>query len=248
MQHARDRQSRTWLTLTVLIHMFTLVSPIFSQSLSQRTPTPLAAGENHGTLDNMVGPQFWVFKYLKGPGKVTINFTSMGLFGNRQNTTIEVVFLEPNGKVIDTKSLTSHGTAAQLELPANFVHPGTMVVELRPTGMALVRAGGDYSIVLSGPAIDLAGVKAAGPEQVVGTYSMMTCPPDFDCQAVRFQANGTVMTADGHTGTWKIFDPDALIYTVVIGRDRWSLKLVPGRGLVNTDDTSVVAFQAVKGR
>ena len=248
MQHSRDRQSRTWLTLTVLIHMFTLVSPIFSQSLSQRTPTPLAAGENHGTLDNMVGPQFWVFKYLKGPGKVTINFTSMGLFGNRQNTTIEVVFLEPNGKVIDTKSLTSHGTAAQLELPANFVHPGTMVVELRPTGMALVRAGGDYSIVLSGPAIDLAGVKAAGPEQVVGTYSMMTCPPDFDCQAVRFQANGTVMTADGHTGTWKIFDPDALIYTVVIGRDRWSLKLVPGRGLVNTDDTSIVAFQAVKGR
>jgi len=248
MQHSRDRQSRTWLTLTVLIHMLTLVSPIFSQSLSQRTPTPLAAGENHGTLDNMVGPQFWVFKYLKGPGKVTINFTSMGLFGNRQNTTIEVVFLEPNGKVIDTKSLTSHGTAAQLELPANFVHPGTMVVELRPTGMALVRAGGDYSIVLSGPAIDLAGVKAAGPEQVVGTYSMMTCPPDFDCQAVRFQANGTVMTADGHTGTWKIFDPDALIYTVVIGRDRWSLKLVPGRGLVNTDDTSIVAFQAVKGR
>ena len=248
MQHSRDRQSRTWLTLTVLIHMLTLVSPIFSQSLSQRTPTPLAAGENHGTLDNMVGPQFWVFKYLKGPGKVTINFTSMGLFGNRQNTTIEVVFLEPDGKVIDTKSLTSHGTAAQLELPANFVHPGTMVVELRPTGMALVRAGGDYSIVLSGPAIDLAGVKAAGPEQVVGTYSMMTCPPDFDCQAVRFQANGTVMTADGHTGTWKIFDPDALIYTVVIGRDRWSLKLVPGRGLVNTDDTSIVAFQAVKGR
>ena len=248
MQHSRDHRSRSWLALSVLIHMLTLVSPIFSQSLSQRTPTPLVAGENHGTLDNMVGPQFWVFKYLKGPGKVTINFTSMGLFGNRQNTTIEVVFLDPNGKVIDTKSLTSHGTAAQLELPANFVHPGTMIVELRPTGMALVRAGGDYSIVLSGPAIDLAGVKAAGPEQVVGTYSMMTCPPDFDCQAVRFQANGTVMTADGHTGTWKIFDPDALIYTVVIGRDRWSLKLVPGRGLVNTDDTSIVAFQAVKGR
>ncbi len=248
MQHSRDHRSRSWLALSVLIHMLTLVSPIFSQSLSQRTPTPLVAGENHGTLDNMVGPQFWVFKYLKGPGKVTINFTSMGLFGNRQNTTIEVVFLDPNGKVIDTKSLTSHGTAAQLELPANFVHPGTMIVELRPTGMALVRAGGDYSIVLSGPAIDLAGAKAAGPEQVVGTYSMMTCPPDFDCQAVRFQANGTVMTADGHTGTWKMFDPDALIYTVVIGRDRWSLKLVPGRGLVNTDDTSIVAFQAVKGR
>jgi len=248
MQHPRDRQSRTLLIFSVLFHTLTLVSPVFAQSLSQRAPTPLVAGENHGTLDNMVGPQFWVFKYLKGPGKVTVNFTSMGLFGNRQNTTIEVVFLDPNGKVIDTKSLTSHGTAAQLELPANFVHPGTMVVELRPTGMALVRAGGDYSITLSGPAIDFAGVKAAGPEQIAGTYSMMVCPPDFDCQAVRFQANGAVMTADGRNGTWKAFDPDGLIYTVVIGGDRWSLKLIPGRGLVNVSDTSVVVFQAVKGR
>jgi predicted dithiol-disulfide oxidoreductase (DUF899 family) len=27
---------------------------------------------------------------------------------------------------------------------------------------------------------------------------------------------------------WPLFDPDARVYTVVIGRDRWTLKLVPG--------------------
>jgi len=31
-----------------------------------------------------------------------------------------------------------------------------------------------------------------------------------------------------------------------MGQDRWSLKLVPGRGLFNTSDLSVVVFQAVR--
>jgi hypothetical protein len=33
---------------------------------------------------------------------------------------------------------------------------------------------------------------------------------------------------------------------VVIGGDRWSLKLVPGRGLFGTNDLSVPIFQAVR--
>ncbi|MGA3213235.1 MAG: hypothetical protein ABSD20_18175, partial [Terriglobales bacterium] len=82
-----------------------------------------------------------------------------------------------------------------------------------------------------------------------GSYAVMVCAPDFDCQsslAIRFAANGTVQTTDGHSGTWKVFDPDAMIYSVVMGQDRWSLKLVPGRGLFNTSDLSVVVFQAVR--
>jgi len=42
---------------------------------------------------------------------------------------------------------------------------------------------------------------------------------------VRFDANGTVELTDGQRGTKKVFDPAFLIYTVVIGRDRWSMKL-----------------------
>ena len=239
------RQGITGLALGVALAA-ALTAPASAQSLNMRTATPLAAGENHGTLDNMVGAQFWALKYKKGPGKVTIDFTSMGLFGNRQTTTIEVVLHAANGQVYQTRSLTSNGTVAQVEIPANFPAPGMAIIELRPTGMALVRAGGDYSIIASGPGMDFGGVAAAGPERIVGTYSMMTCPPDFDCQAIHFSADGTVRTADGHAGTWRAFDPEAMIYTVVVGRDRWSLKLVPGRGLVNTDDPSIVAFQAVR--
>jgi hypothetical protein len=79
----------------------------------------------------------------------------------------------------------------------------------------------------------------------------MVCAPDFDCQgslAIHFDDNGTVRTTDGHTGTWTLFDPDSLIYSVVIGADRWSLKLVPGRGLFNSNDLSVVVFQSVRPR
>jgi hypothetical protein len=120
-----------------------------------------------------------------------------------------------------------------------------------------VRAGGDYAIAVTGAGIDFAGAAAAesaaqaGPDRIVGSYAVMVCAPDFDCQnslAIRFAANGTVQTTDGHSGTWKIFDPDALIYSVVMGSDRWSLKLVPGRGLFNTSDLSVVVFQAVRPR
>jgi len=226
-------------------------APAFAQSLSIRTPTPLGPGENRGTLDNMVGPQFWSLKYRKGAGKVTVGFTSMGLFGNRQTTTIEVVLHAANGQVYQTRSLTSNGTVAQLEVPGNFLGPGLAIVELRPTGMALVRAGGDYTISVTGPGVDFAGAGAGGPrpEGIVGTYSVMICPPDFDCQnslSIHFSADGTVRTTDGHSGVWKVFDPEALIYTVVVGRDRWSLKLIPGRGLANTSDVSTLVFQAVR--
>jgi hypothetical protein len=33
---------------------------------------------------------------------------------------------------------------------------------------------------------------------------------------------------------------------VVIGPDRWTLKLSPGRGLMDTHDQTIVIFQSVK--
>jgi hypothetical protein len=35
------------------------------------------------------------------------------------------------------------------------------------------------------------------------------------------------------TGQWRLFDPDTHLYTVQIGNDRFSAKLVPGRGLID---------------
>jgi len=243
--------ARRWFTRSAVIAALAaaFAGAASAQSLDPGRPTPLAPGENRGVIDNMVGAQYWSFKYRKGAGRVSVRFTSMGLFGNRQTTTIQIVVRTPTGQVVEQRSLTSSGQVAELNMPGNFPGSGSYVLGVLPTGMALVRAGGDYSITVDGPAIDYAGVAAAGPERIAGTYSVMVCPPDFDCQAslaIRFAANGTVQTTDGHSGTWKVFDPDALIYSVVVGRDRWSLKLIPGRGLVGTNDPSVVVFQAVR--
>ncbi len=233
-----------------------LAAPGYAQSLDPRAPTRLAPGENRGTLDCMVGPQYWSFKYHQGPGKLNVRFSSMGLLGNASTATMNVTISDVKHTWTVTRVLTSSGQAAVADMPATFSGPGEAVVELATNGTCLVRAGGDYAITASGAAIELGGgaagsAAASGPDRIVGTYSVMVCAPDFDCQgslAIRFDANGTVRTTDGHSGTWTVFDADSMVYSVVMGGDRWSLKLVPGRGLFNTSDLSVVVFQSVRPR
>jgi len=92
-------------------------------------------------------------------------------------------------------------------------------------------------------------VRPAPADPIVGTYSVMVCAPDFDCQgslAIRFAPDGTVQTTDGHRGGWTVFDTTGRIYSVVMGPDRWSLQLLPGRGLYNPNDLQVVIFQSVR--
>jgi hypothetical protein len=131
----------------------------------------------------MVGAQYWSFKYHKGPGKISIRFASMGLFGNPTTATMQIALRTAAGKAIATNTITSRGPAASLDMPGNFLGPGAAVLELSSNGTCLVRAGGDYSITLSGDGIDLAAAgPAGGPDRTVGTYAVMVCAPDFDCQ------------------------------------------------------------------
>jgi hypothetical protein len=238
-------------TLLAAIACLLAVAPVAAQSLDPRNATPLRAGENRGTVDCMVGPQYWSFRYHKGAAKISVHFGSMGLFGNATTATIQVTLRSAAGQVFKSVPLTSRGPVASLDLPGTFTGPGVATVELAANGTCLVRAGGDYTIELDGDAFDFAGATqpAANPARIAGTYAVMVCAPDFDCQgslAIRFAPDGTVRTTDGHAGVWRLFDPDAQIYSVVIGADRWSLKLVPGRGLFNANDLSVVVFQAVR--
>jgi hypothetical protein len=220
-------------------------TPLMAQSLNIKTPSPLLPGENRGTIDNQVGSHYWSFKNVKGAANIVVRFTSMGLFGNPMAASIDIVLHGGDGKVFGTRSLTSKGQVAQTDWPGNFAVPGITIIEIHTTSSALVRNGGDYSITVSGPGVNFSGAHAAGPEQIVGSYTLMVCPPDLECQATRFLADGTLLTADGHKGTWKVFDPDSLIYAVVIGRDHWSLKLSPGRGLLDTSSSNIV-FQAIR--
>jgi len=225
--------------------LLTLPSAAGAQSLDSKHPTALLAGENTGTVDSMVGPQFWSFQSQKGRAVIIVRFGSMGLFGNASAATIQVVMHDTAGKTFGSESITSTGKPVEVKWPGTFGKPGTVVLEIRPAGSSLVRTGGDYSLQVTG-AVSFANVKAPGPERIAGTYNLMVCPPTLDCQAVRFFPNGAVKAADGTTGTWSSFDPQALVYSVKIGSNQWSLKLVPGRGLVDTANTSGIIFQAVR--
>jgi hypothetical protein len=216
-----------------------------AQSLDSKHPAALVAGENTGTVDSMVGPQFWSFQSRAGSASIVVRFAAMGLFGNASASTIQVVLHDATGKVFASDSITSTGKPVEVKWPGTFGKPGPVVLEIRPAGSSLVRTGGDYSIQVSG-AVDYSNVKVPGPERIAGTYNLMVCPPTLDCQAARFFPDGSVKTADGSTGTWSSFDPQSLIYTVKIGSNQWSLKLVPGRGLVDTANTSGIIFQAVR--
>jgi hypothetical protein len=220
-----------------------------AQSLDPRNPTPLQPGENHGTIDNQTGAQYWALHYNPGSGTIAVRFTSMGIFGNPMAATVNVVVLDPGGKMIGHQALTSSGQPAQLSWPGKFTKSGVWVVEIQPMGSNLVRNGGDYVISVTGSGITSAGAGAGpSPNDIVGTYAVMSCPPDLQCDGlgIRFAPGGGVMTTDGHQGRWTLFDPDARIYTVVIGPDRWTLKLSPGRGLMDTHDQTIVIFQSVK--
>jgi hypothetical protein len=224
-----------------------------AQSLDIRNATPLAPGENHGTVDSMVGAQYWLINCHKGAVHISLRFTSMGLFGNPTTATIQEVLHQANGKVLASRVVTSPGQMVENDWPGTCASKSVMIVELRPPANTLVRTGGDYSLTVDGDGVDYAsggsGPAAGGRDRIVGTYAVMVCQPDWDCQSslsIHFAPGGTVALTDGHSGTWTVFDPDAGIYTVVVGPDRLSLKLVPGRGLFGTNDLSVPVFQAVR--
>ena len=241
----------------ILAAMFAVAihGPAAAQSLDIRNPTPLSPGQNHGTVDSMVGAQYWLIRCHKGPVHISLQFTSMGLFGNPTPSTIQEVLHSDNGKVLASRVVTSLGQTVQNDWPGTCGSKSTMIVELRPSGSNLVRSGGDYSLTVDGDGVDYAsgggssGNGNGGPDRIVGTYAVMVCAPDWDCQnslAIHFSADGSVRLTDGHSGNWTVFDPDAGIYSVVIGANRFSMKLVPGRGLFNTSDLSVPVFQAVR--
>jgi hypothetical protein len=242
-------------TLLVAAASAAFATAASAQSLDIHNATPVQPGENHGTVDSMVGAQYWLINCHKGAVHISLRFNSMGLFGNPTTATIQEVLHQGNGKQIGARVVTSPGQMVQNDWPGSCSSRSTMIIELRPPGNSLVRTGGDYSLTVDGAGVDYAsgggagGASGGGRDPVVGTYAVMVCQPDWDCQSslsVHFSPDGRVTLTDGHAGTWSVFDPDAHIYTVVVGGDRLSLKLVPGRGMFGTNDLSVPVFQAVR--
>ena len=122
-----------------LLAAFALASQASGQSLDPRNPTPLQPGENHGTIDNQTGAQYWALHYNPGAANIAVRFTSMGIFGNPMTATVNVLVLGPGGKMIGHQALTSTGQPAQLQWPGKFDKSGVWVIEIQPMGSNIVR-------------------------------------------------------------------------------------------------------------
>jgi hypothetical protein len=106
-------------------------------------------------------------------------------------------------------------------------------------GVRLLRATAGYELTATG-AVRF-DQRATGPGLIVGTYvSSQTMYHNDQNEVVKFKPDGTLEFAGGAVGTWKLFDENSMIYAVKFENTRLSLKLIPGLGLVNPADGSVV--------
>ncbi len=236
-----------------LVGLFTVISvglPLCSasaQSLDVKKPAPMQPGDNAGTVDNFTGSNF--FYFYAGPGPLTVRaaFRSTGILGVAMRSSV-TVFVDgvSNGHRTWAQHmvLSSLQNAVQQPLTITLKKATKVILCVVPPSGGLVRSGGDYAVSVTG-----AGVRFDKPltdtDLVVGTYSPRIIHDNED-GAVKFLPNGTLMFASGTTGTWKLFDADTHLFTVTFANTRLSLKLVPGRGLVDAADTTTVVFQRTR--
>ena len=121
--------------------------------------------------------------------------------------------------------------------PGGDVFSGTVKVRTRlgigvtPPRSPLVRSTVSYTLSATG-SVAFTAASEAGPP-IVGMYNTMYNNP---LGAVRFNADGTVEASNGQTGTWKLFDEKTATYVVIVDGKRMTLRLDPGRGLIDIQD------------
>ncbi|MGI4790236.1 MAG: hypothetical protein ACRYFS_15470 [Janthinobacterium lividum] len=237
-----------------LIGLFALVSLGLSlcggasaQSLDLKKPAPLQAGDNAGTVDNFTGNNFFYFYAGPGPINVKAAFRSSGILGAAMRSTL-TVFVDgvSNGHRTWAQHmvLSSLQNAVQRPLTIMVKKPTEIIIAIVPPAGGLIRSGGDYTVSATGASVRF-DKPLSDAALVVGTYSPRIIHDNED-GAVKFLPDGTLLFASGTTGTWKLFDADTHLFTVTFANTRLSLKLIPGRGLVDAADTTTVVFQRTR--
>jgi hypothetical protein len=186
----------------------------------------LQPGSNEGTADSFVGDHNWIFSTKPGHFELDISLGRVptnALPGAPFTVVLHVVPLAGN-----------HVTFAKT--PGGYVYKGDMKtsakmrLQIIPANSTLVRAANEYTVVASGPAV----VFATGADPIIGTYS------GSSDGAARILPGGVIKTAGGVDGTWTVFDPQLHVYTITIGQTRYSVKLVPGQGLLDANNGNIV--------
>ncbi len=207
----------------------TFVVALFANAAAARADgasSPLQPGSNEGTADSFVGNHDWLFSTKPGHFELDISLGRVptnALPGAPFTVVLHVVPLAGN-----------HVTFAKT--PGGYVYTGDMKKPAKmrlvviPANSALVREANEYTVVASGPAV----VFATGADPIIGTYS------GSSDGAARILPGGVIKTAGGVDGTWSVFDPQLHIYTITIGQTRYSVKLVPGQGLLDANNGNIV--------
>jgi|HubBroStandDraft_5_1064220.scaffolds.fasta_scaffold08823_5 hypothetical protein len=226
----------------LLIALATLpaLSAAAAQSLDPRSPAPLQPGNNSGTVDNFVGSNY--FTLTGGPGSVviTVSYNSMSLLGNAQRSALNIELTDDKRSWTERRTISSMKQSSSTTMTGNLKVPTRLILSIIPPSGGLVRMGGDYTVTATGAAkFDL----PLSPTQlIVGTYTPMSVHDNED-SAARFSPDGTLEFASGTRGRWKLFDASSMLYTVQFAQTRLSLKLIPGRGLVDPHDLTAIVFQ-----
>ncbi len=110
---------------------------------------------------------------------------------------------------------------------------------MTPPPGQLVRQTVHYTIEATG-AVSFGAATGAAPS-VVGVYAVKNGTVDHG--VAKFAADGTITTTNGESGKWVLFDADSRVYTVTLGRDRWSLIYQPGHGFIDAQNQLLIFEQ-----
>ncbi len=228
------------LVLVCCLAMALSVTAVGAQSLKPEAPSPLQPGINEGVVDNFVGPQYWYFTGDTGHTRLHAQFKPMGLLGNPYQSQITVTLSDEANTWHTSKVLSSDSKITDYTFDGDLKKPTKLLISVIPSPGGLVRTGGNYQLEATG-AVSFAQKSTTDP--IIGTYKQMAGYTSL-LGASKFLPDGSIQTASGANGTWRLFDKGTQMYTINIeGQSQLSLQYVPGRGLCDGD---TIIFQELK--
>lgn len=233
--------------LSVLIAFLLAASYASAQSLKPEKPYPLQEGINKGTADSLVGTQYWYFYGAPGNSRLTVRFKqAANLYGAAiGNTALTITLYDEKRTWRNTKIVTPNRNQSEAVFTAEKVKTKMkIIVSVAPPNQNLIRMGGDYEIEATGD-VQFDEIKSAA-DPIVRTYEPKVAFQGDNYGTIKFLADGTIETANGFRGTWKLFDSKNRIYAIVIESTKLSLQYLPGYGLVRPNSPNDIVFQELR--
>jgi len=224
------------LHLTAALVISLSAAPAKSQSLNLNSPAPVHQGNNQALIDSFVGDHYYFF-YAE-PGKFHIAWT----WGNANegfNVGGKPSFAAAFNPKTQGSEMSFKATPNGTTYDGSVTQRTRVLVGVSPINSKLVRQTTPYVLVVTGN-VSFADA-SAGPDPIVGLYAQkMVFQGESPLGAVKFLANGAIVTSNGGQGSWKLFDVDSGIYSVTVGGRQMTLTLQRGRALVDTGSKSTV--------